>query len=241
MLLNRYATDASILVDIGVGRGGDLFKWSRCRVKQLVAYDVDSTSVKEAIKRYELACIDKNYKFHTCVSLDEFMDKHVSHLIGAVPVVSCQFAIHYFFKNETMVDNLFANVSRLLTTGGIFVGTFMNGDEICRLTKQLTTSFMNESFMIQPKSNVVSAFGTPIDVFLADTLYFGEQSVSHEYLIQPAVLIDKAIQFGFSVVEIASFESFYEPSFKMTTSMKTCSFSYSTFVFEKTVKENTTL
>jgi mRNA (guanine-N7-)-methyltransferase len=233
-LLNRYATDMSVLVDIGVGRGGDIFKWSRCKVRQVLAYDVDAVSVQEAVKRYELACIDADYQFYTCASMDCFVDTHVSHLFDRVPVISCQFAIHYFFQSEDMVDNLLMHVHRLLAPGGVFVGTFMNGDAICRLTDNLAHSFHNDAMMIQPKTDVVADFGTSIEVYLSDTLYFGEQSVSCEYLVRPTVFVDKAHQHGLSCIEVTPFESFHQSS-GMSDSVKTCSFSYSTFVFRKQI------
>lgn len=42
-------------------------------------------------------------------------------------VISCQFAIHYFFRSREDLSTLCANAARLLKPGGLFVGTCMDG------------------------------------------------------------------------------------------------------------------
>jgi len=233
IVLNRYGFEASTLVDIGVGRGGDMFKWRRCNVRTVLAYDIDHVYIQEAHTRYKMACMSENYQFHTCPSFDNFIDTHITlDDIGKIPIISCQFVIHYFFETANLMDNLMSNVSRLLKPGGYFVGTFMSGDKICDLTKNLTQPFKNESFQIHPNTSIVSDYGTSIDVYLSDTLYFGEKSVSTEFLVKPSVLISKAKEHGLKVVDLSSFDTYYEPSMNMALSTQTCSFTYSTFVFQ---------
>jgi SAM-dependent methyltransferase len=48
-------------------------------------------------------------------------------------VVSCQFAIHYFFKNESTLDTFLNNVDRVLKPGGYFMGTCMDGFLVDRM------------------------------------------------------------------------------------------------------------
>lgn len=45
-------------------------------------------------------------------------------------VISCQFAIHYFLKDEATLDVFIANVSRNLKPGGSFVATCMDGKKL---------------------------------------------------------------------------------------------------------------
>jgi mRNA (guanine-N7-)-methyltransferase len=224
-----------MLIDIGVGRGGDMFKWRRCKVRKVLAYDIDPIYIQEAHTRYNMACMSENYQFHTCPSFDYFIDTHItSDDIGKIPIISCQFVIHYFFQTADLMDAFMSNVYRLLKPGGYFVGTFMCGDKICDLTKNLTQPFKNENFQIHPNTSIVSDFGTSIDVYLSNTLYFGEKSVSTEYLVKPAVLESKANEHGLKMVDISGFETFYESTINMSEPTQTCSFMYSTFVFQKT-------
>lgn len=52
-------------------------------------------------------------------------------------LVSCQFAIHYFFKNENTLDNFVANVDYFLSSGGYFFGTCLDGDKVLKLLKNI--------------------------------------------------------------------------------------------------------
>lgn len=45
-------------------------------------------------------------------------------------VLSCQFSIHYFFENETKLDNFIWNVQKHLRVGGYFIGTCLNGEKL---------------------------------------------------------------------------------------------------------------
>jgi len=45
-------------------------------------------------------------------------------------VVSCEFAVHYFFKSAETLDAFLTNVSSHLRQGGYFLTTFMDGDSV---------------------------------------------------------------------------------------------------------------
>jgi hypothetical protein len=51
-------------------------------------------------------------------------------------VVSCQFAIHYFFKDDSTLSDFCENVSRTLKVGGHFIGTCMDGQRVHSLLSQ---------------------------------------------------------------------------------------------------------
>ena len=48
-------------------------------------------------------------------------------------VVSCQFALHYFFENVKMLHNFLRNVSECCRTGGYFIGTCYDGREVFKM------------------------------------------------------------------------------------------------------------
>ena len=56
------------------------------------------------------------------------------HINGAAEnlfsTVSCQFAIHYFFQTEDKLNGLLDNVSNNLRSGGVFIATFMDGQQV---------------------------------------------------------------------------------------------------------------
>ena len=48
-------------------------------------------------------------------------------------VVSCQFAIHYFFENEIKLDAFIKNVDSVMAPGGYFIGTCFDGEKVAQL------------------------------------------------------------------------------------------------------------
>jgi SAM-dependent methyltransferase len=48
-------------------------------------------------------------------------------------VISCQFAIHYFFENDTILETFCKNVSENLQAGGLFIATCFDGVKINEL------------------------------------------------------------------------------------------------------------
>jgi hypothetical protein len=52
-------------------------------------------------------------------------------------VVSCQFAIHYFFKDEPTLDQFCANLNDVIKRGGYFIGTCFDGSMVARKLDKL--------------------------------------------------------------------------------------------------------
>ena len=45
-------------------------------------------------------------------------------------IVSCQFATHYFFSEQTILQNFIRNISENCVIGGYFIGTCYDGSKI---------------------------------------------------------------------------------------------------------------
>jgi hypothetical protein len=97
---------------------------------------------------------------------------------GTFDAVSLQFAIHYFFRDEAALEALCTTVKSRLRKGGVFMATFMDGDEVVKLLTRagapsvrgkkdgkiiwsITKQFDAYSFDT-PESN----YGKQIDVFV---------------------------------------------------------------------------
>ena len=236
-LITAYASNIPVLFDIGVGRGGDMFKWMRANVGTCYAYDIDDVSVQDAKKRLTQSNDTNNCVCHlmTLPNLRAFK----SYLSSNFPAlkanaISCQFAIHYFFSSKEAIHELMAFVSDKLVDDGYFFGTFMQGDAILKLTNGLQDTFSNNQMMIRPNDNTLSDFGTSIDVYLTNTLYFGDKSVSSEYLVMNERLVAVAQEHGLRLVNITPFEEHYANfNIQLEPDVKTCSFSYASFAFQK--------
>ena len=135
------------LVDIAVGRGGDLQKWQDAKIKNVFGFDNNEESINSvnpfsqgARERYRL--MDKKPKVTFEVGdvtnpspdlvskLTAFAKEH------PVQIVSCQFALHYFFKDEQTLRNVLQLVSQILQPGGYFIGTTTDGKKIKEYLKE---------------------------------------------------------------------------------------------------------
>jgi mRNA (guanine-N7-)-methyltransferase len=54
-------------------------------------------------------------------------------------VVSCMFAIHYFFKDSASLDGLLANLSDTLKVGGYFIGCCFDGETVFNMLQSIET------------------------------------------------------------------------------------------------------
>lgn len=52
-------------------------------------------------------------------------------------IISIMFAIHYFFKNKTTLENIINNIDNNLDSGGFFIGCMFDGQEIFKLLEPL--------------------------------------------------------------------------------------------------------
>lgn len=123
-------------------------------------------------------------------------------------IVSCQFAIHYFFKDPKTLHNFLRNVCEMCKLGGYFIGTCYDGQKIFNI---LRNKKQNES-IVEMKNEAkvweitkiydsdvfehnVESVGLEIDVY-QDTInkVFREYLVNFEYL---KILMEN---YGFEVV-----------------------------------------
>ena len=63
------------LLDIGVGRGGDIIKWSNAKIKNVIGIDISKSYILEAVKRFRNLKLSytNNFKFYYCLSSIKLM------------------------------------------------------------------------------------------------------------------------------------------------------------------------
>ena len=236
---NRRMSRSTAILDVGVGRGGDIFKWDKCNVQDVVGYDVNKSYIDECKRRYSkgLFSTARSYSFFHCETAHEAIQKQA---IRVFDMVSCQFAIHYFFENEAKLSTLIRTISDSLKRNGKFIGTFMDGGSVKQLPfieENGWCKYSNTALLLNMEKSD-EAFGQRIDVYITDTLYFGEKSVSNEYVVNFGTLVHVCKENGLILKSSAPFEEFYNrhnnsDHFPMDIPHKQCSFLYRTFEFEK--------
>ena len=193
------------LLDIAVGRGGDLYKWDAAGINYVAGFDLNEESIHSAdpenpgaITRY------KNSKVK--VKVNYFVGDASSprmKIKGVYDFVSCQFALHYFFKSEESLRTMLKLVSTSLISGGYFYGTTIDGEKIKSLKK-------TKGLLYTVKKNYKGPgyFGKEYSFIINDTLYF-DTTPSVEYLVNFEVLNKIAKEYSLEPVYTEFFNDFY--------------------------------
>tara|TARA_B110000977_G_C11090636_1_gene496738 strand:- start:6401 stop:8704 length:2304 start_codon:yes stop_codon:yes gene_type:complete len=186
-LIQKYVKRSDVL-DIGVGAGGNIRKYQQANVKSLVGIDI--VPVQYAHNNKMTFYHIKNTNFYNISNILK------NSKLKVFDNLTCFFAIHYFFKNNKYLENLYNNVNKSLKVGGFFICTFM--DE-----KNVLTLLNNEA---NYNSNVFSLKRNKekVKVMLKGTKYF--TNASSEFLVNTARMM-KTFS-NFALVERKDFDSY---------------------------------
>ncbi|KAL4852910.1 mRNA cap guanine-N7 methyltransferase [Chlorella vulgaris] len=186
VLLGIFAKRAASLLDIACGRGGDVHKWSMLAINRAHGLDISSRSVQEARERTAAA----RYAFTFSVA-------DVSKPLQVEPthaVVTCFFALHYFFGSEECAGQVLENVANALRPGGVFVGVTMSGRQVLERIK-VSGTFDNGTVRLAPRwQGAPQCFGSAYNCSIRDTIVEGSETA--EYLVFQNVLEGLAAAHG---------------------------------------------
>jgi hypothetical protein len=164
-------------------------------------------------------------------------------------VVSCQFSIHYFFKNEIDLNQFLKNVSDNLKKGGVFVGTCFNGGRIFEALETSDEGILQESIEGKPIWKIIKKYdqhqfmanskslGMIIDVY-----YESIGTTTPEYLVNMEYLKTKCMEYKLKLVDNKGFQFLHDAimkagSFKpkntLNEALSRYSFFNDYFIFEK--------
>ncbi|KAI8620470.1 guanine-N(7)-methyltransferase domain-containing protein [Chytriomyces sp. MP71] len=135
VLIRRFARRGDSVLDFCCGKGGDLQKWIKADISNLIGADIANVSVQHAIER----CRERNPRFNAkFYTMDCFVEP-VESIVqpSSIDLVSCQFALHYCAENEQKFDRALDNIALALRPGGHFIATIPN---CYRLIKKLEAS-----------------------------------------------------------------------------------------------------
>ena len=151
-------TDCNVL-DLACGKGGDLQKWCDMRAKVVVGIDVSRDNLENvhngACQRYQELTHPHKPKVYwfqadsrksiadTLGDNPEYQrlwqgDQSPQFGIQKFPIVSLQFALHYFFEHQSSLTGLLNNVNDNLQVGGLFIGTCLDGKRLAERLRDRT-------------------------------------------------------------------------------------------------------
>lgn len=222
------------LLDLACGRGGDLFKFESAGIKNVFGFDKSETSIESidpfdqgAKARYNNQNLHVNVEFFVndamqptqelINKLGVFMNKHklinkkIPSLTG-FQIMSCQFAMHYFFQSEIALRNVLGTFSQFLKKGGYFIGTTVNGKKISNLlgnSPSFDSTLLNitKNFKsIAPRLPYNNSYNFKINDTFDKGNYFNTMGVSTEYLVNLTELKRVAAEYNLQPVYLNFFE-----------------------------------
>ena len=130
-------------------------------------------------------------------------------------IASCQFSIHYFHKNEDILEQFLVNVSNVLKEGGLFITTCLDGNLLFDMLKSnpvLEGRVDDEvvwriikKYDVATLNNDSSCLGLPIDVFI-ETI---NQTLT-EYLVNIDYLIILAKKYNLELIKRENFREIHD-------------------------------
>lgn len=225
--------NATSLLDIACGRGGDLQKWlnHRLKLKYILGFDSHPESIYSSIRKGDsfdgaiarFKGIKKTYSgspekfpFINFKNLS-VLDPSILLKLNTIDknkiydIVSCQFALHYFSQNTETLSRTLELISNKLRIGGLFIGTATDGD---RIFKILQNSNVNIPLLTLMKgSEGISNYLFYINMqskTLTRQNYFELQGVSSEYYLFQEKLMNIAKVYNLELIEYKSFYDHYQ-------------------------------
>lgn len=236
-LYNKYANNIDNLLDLACGKGGDLDKWVSNKIKNVIGYDIDAVSIKEAERRI------KDYNSKT-TNISVYVKDLSTYIIPGdkkMDVISSMFAFHYFFKSIDTFNTIMSSIENNLKDDGIFMGTMFDGLQMRNCIKDGNFELIDNKelrFKVKLISENEGFFGNKISVFLKDTVL---DEPMDEYLVYFNKFVEIMKERNFELIESKMFnEIFYAENTKknkLNNIEKSISFLNRTFVFKK-IKQN---
>lgn len=237
-LLENYCDCNSTVLDIGCGRGGDMHKWQRLGIKKVVGIDINKNYVFDAMRRYknmktENSEIDYSFYFTTQrhIFIEFLKFKNLQLIYNSI---SCMFAFHYFFENESSINKIFEQISSSLEKDGYFFGTVMDGNTVSKLIEN-TEIYNTNAMFLKKEYNEKKYTGSKISFMLSGTLYFGEKTLSTEYLVLEEALKYYGKKYNLNLVEYKCFKDYMNDDFDLNSDFSEASFLNYTFAFKKEI------
>jgi hypothetical protein len=141
------------------------------------------------------------------------LKSYENYVTNGFDVISCQFALHYFFENEDKLTNFTYNVNKYLKNGGYFIGTCLDGQQVKKLLKgkrknQHVVGKQDERILWDICKKYDSKveeidYGEEIDVYMESI-----GKVTKEYLVSFTKLIEKLLPYNIVLAKEEDLEKF---------------------------------
>lgn len=232
-LIKRYGNKEEKLIDLCCGKGGDMYKWVNSNIKIVIGYDINEEYIKEANLRYSK--IKKNTNIEIIYKNVDLRKQIINTEFKKVSIITCNFALHYFFENKYIFNTFIKSVTNNLNINGYFIGTIFDGASVINKLNNCNSYNYKDFFKIDKMDIENKLFGNKIKVYLKDSII---QEVSCEYLIIFGLFVYEMEKNGFILIDSKMFEELdNENEYNLKDYEKEFSFLNRYFVF-KYIKNN---
>ena len=229
------------ILDYSCGKGGDIGKFWQARLKSYVGFDNDYNGIHSgsdgAISRYQnqkkkMAVIGFQMNFLIADGGVKLLQRDQERAMGEVSsdntktllkyfdndtpklydTVSCQFAVHYFFKNDETLNNFMFNIKTFTKPSAYVILTTFDPDTVHKdlangpSTSYYTTKEGEKKIIVDVikkyEGEIKDITGQAIEVHIPS---FNDEQYAVEYLVPKKLLIDKMRDNGFRLVDTDMF------------------------------------
>lgn len=210
VLIGKHVKDSETVLDIGCGKGGDLYKFAAQNILEYVGVDVSGNSVNNAKERHRKSSIRFRASFIEADAYNDLMD------LGRVfDVISIQFSLHYAFASKKSLEICIENISSHLKAGGKLIATIPNSDVLLRRYMRYGNNYGNEFYRVMffdSWEKVLSKdykVGVAYKFTLQDSL---DDCV--EYIVDIEYLKKECLNKGLKIIEYTDFLTYFNNNVK---------------------------
>jgi len=201
-LIKKYASNSEKVIDLCCGKGGDMHKWIKSNIKYVIGYDINEDYLKEANIRYSKINKQKTYIKIIYRKID--LGKQIINIEDKkADVITCNFALHYFFENRKTFDTFIKSITNNLKINGYFIGTIFDGISVLSKLNNKNYYHYEKFFKIEKIKIGNTLFGNEIKVYLKDSII---DNISYEYLVFFGMFVAEMEKIGFTLVDSKLFE-----------------------------------
>lgn len=234
-LFNRYISKADWVIDLGSGKGQDLFRYASVGVKHILFLEKDKDAITELLNRkhqYARGMRKANREsrqermsiYVKELDLNESWERNIARIKASgipipnngVSIIFCGFALHYLVGNAAQMSNIAKFIEYLLAPTGKFIYTAFDGKAVFERLKEgsgryleMENDIMKYDIRQKYKSLDFTGINQQIDVLLPFSMgdYYTEYLISNERLAkQMAKLTLKQTKYASFATYFADFK-----------------------------------
>lgn len=205
--LFKQLNNISWVIDLGSGKGQDVFNYTGKNIQNIIFIDNDPTALEELKERTQNPKMKDSIDMKIMTHVADLTQPYVNTLkellefqipASGVEGVVCNFAIHYMMTTAEQLDNFVKLVNRILRPGGRFIFTVLDGLRVHELFERKKL-LRNEAFDLEDEdgnlkyslrrlyaSKKLNHYKNKVEVMLPFTQgeYYPEVLVDIEHVIQ---------------------------------------------------------